>query len=117
MCRRTIEATRLYRLAADQGNAHAQGNLGALCALGRGMTKYFGEAVRYFRLAAEQGDVPSQFKLGVLLGAAAAGRALPATPGEAARFLAQAAQQTGDEETRLEALAELREYAQSRGAR
>jgi len=32
-------------------------------------------------------------------------------PGEAARFLAQAAQQTGDEESRLEALAALSKYA------
>jgi len=42
---------------------------------------------------------------------AAAGRALPAAPGEAARFLAQAAQQTEDEQSRLKALAALSEYA------
>jgi len=70
------------------------------------------EAARYFRLAAQQDHPLSQLNLGLLLlRAAAAGRALPAAPGEAARFLAQAAQQTGNEESRLKALAALSEYA------
>eukprot|EP00302_Diacronema_sp_CCMP2436_P025857 CAMPEP_0179928788 /NCGR_PEP_ID=MMETSP0983-20121128/9064_1 /TAXON_ID=483367 /ORGANISM="non described non described, Strain CCMP 2436" /LENGTH=51 /DNA_ID=CAMNT_0021832635 /DNA_START=67 /DNA_END=219 /DNA_ORIENTATION=+ len=43
----------------------------------------------------------------LILQEADAGRALPATPGEAARFLAQAAQQTGNDDIRLAALAAL----------
>jgi len=69
-------------------------------------------AAVWFRRAADQGCPRAFLYLGrILLSEAAVGRALPTEPGEAARFLAQAAQQTGDEESRLEALAALSKYA------
>ena len=49
------EAVRYYRLAADQGNAVGQCNLGAYYFNGDGVPKDPKEAVRYFRLAADQG--------------------------------------------------------------
>jgi len=89
----------------------AQHNYAVFCEDGRGVPHDTGEAACYYRLAAEQGHVGAQICLSeLLLDTAAAGRALPAAPGEAARFLAQAAQQTGDEESRLKALAVLSEY-------
>ncbi len=47
---------RLYRLAADQGYAFAQSNLGIMYEQGRGAAKDEREAVRLYRLAAEQGN-------------------------------------------------------------
>ena len=49
------EAVRLYRLAADQGNAVAQYNLGICYEFGKGVAKDLDEAIRLYRLAAEQG--------------------------------------------------------------
>jgi TPR repeat protein len=49
------EAVRLYRLAADQGHAHAQVNLGTMFANGEGVAKGRAEAIRWYRLAAAQG--------------------------------------------------------------
>ncbi|KAJ1640982.1 hypothetical protein T492DRAFT_898106 [Pavlovales sp. CCMP2436] len=126
------EAARYYRLAVEQGHAIAQHNYGTFCILGRGVPQDDNEAARLFRLAAEQGLADTKANLGrlselgrgigeatrfyrlaaeLLFWAAAAGWALLAAPGEAARFLAQAAQQTGDEESHLEALAMLSKYA------
>ena len=52
-----MEAVRLYRLAADQGDARGQCNLGMCFKYGRGgLAKDEKEAVRLFRLAADQGD-------------------------------------------------------------
>lgn len=58
------EAVRLYRLAADQGIAEAQGNLAWMYSEGRGVPKDDAEAVRFFRLAAEQGNSFAQGNLG-----------------------------------------------------
>jgi TPR repeat protein len=49
------EAARWFRLAADQGEATAQGNLGALYHAGIGVPQDNAEAARWFRLAADQG--------------------------------------------------------------
>jgi TPR repeat protein len=48
---------RYYRLAAEQGYANAQCNLGMCFAIGKGVSQdeAEAEAVRYYRLAAEQG--------------------------------------------------------------
>jgi|GEM_PF-6736013 len=54
------EAVRLYRLAADQGHAHAQVNLGLMYVKGLGVAKDEREAARLFRLAADQGDAVAQ---------------------------------------------------------
>ena len=56
---------RWYRLAAEQGFASAQYNLGGRYAEGRGVLKDDAEAVRWYRLAAEQGHASAQYNLGV----------------------------------------------------
>ena len=58
------EAVRLYRLAAEQGNAAAQTNLGWMYANGQGVTQDEKEAVRLYRLAAEQGEIKSKVVYG-----------------------------------------------------
>ena len=60
------EAARLLRKAADQGNAEAQYNLGAMYRAGQGVPQGNAEAVRWFRKAADQGDAKAQYNLGVM---------------------------------------------------
>jgi len=60
------EAVRLYRLAAEQGDANAQFRLGTMYRLGRGVAQDYVEAVRLYRLAAEQGHAGAQFRLGTM---------------------------------------------------
>ena len=60
------EAMKLYRLAAEQGNARAQANLGVMYGRGLGVPQDYAEAVKWYRLAAERGKVRAQFKLGVM---------------------------------------------------
>ena len=62
------EAVRWFRLAAEQGHAEAQSNLGASYALGQGVPWDEGEAVRWYRLAAEQGAPTAQVNLGPIPG-------------------------------------------------
>ena len=59
------EAVRWFRLAAEQGHAIAQYNLGVKYDTGEGVPKDYAEAVRWFRLAAEQGDASAQYNLGI----------------------------------------------------
>ena len=54
------------RQAAEQGDAAAQFNLGAMYTNGQGVRKDEAEAVRWFRMAAEQGDDIGQFSLGTM---------------------------------------------------
>jgi len=49
-----------FKLAADQGDAKAQFNLGLMYRDGRGVAQNDAEAVRWLKLAAEQGDEGSQ---------------------------------------------------------
>jgi len=49
------EAAKWYRLAADQGDAGAQYNLGTMYDFGRGVRQNYAEAVRWYRFAAGQG--------------------------------------------------------------
>ncbi|MER9429859.1 tetratricopeptide repeat protein [Mesorhizobium sp. M0408] len=49
------EAAKLYRLAADQGHAQAQYNLGHMAGNGQGVPQNYAEAMKWFRLAADQG--------------------------------------------------------------
>jgi hypothetical protein len=58
------EAVRWYRLAAEQGNASAQYNLGNMYDSGEGVPENDAEAVRWYRLAAEQGLSAAQLNLG-----------------------------------------------------
>jgi hypothetical protein len=50
---------RYYRLAAEQGYAGAQFNLGVCLEHGEGMARDLAEAVRYYRLAAAHADALS----------------------------------------------------------
>ena len=58
------EAARLYKLAADQGNAEAQYNLALDYANGiGGLAKNEQEAIRLFKLAADQGNSDAESRL------------------------------------------------------
>ena len=60
------EAVRWFRLAAEQGTARAQFNLGVMYDNGEGVPEDDAEAVRWYRLAAEQGYAAAQLNLGVM---------------------------------------------------
>ncbi len=55
-----------YRLAAEQGLADAQYNLGVMYEVGQGVPQDYDEAVKWYRLAAEQGDALGQNNLGFM---------------------------------------------------
>ena len=55
------KAERLYRMAADRGDAVAQNSLGFLL----DAEKKFDEAFRYYSLAADQGRTTAEFNLGL----------------------------------------------------
>lgn len=59
-------ALRLYKLAAEHGDADAQNNLGEIYETGRGVTADPGEALRWYERAAEQGLGSAQFNAGRL---------------------------------------------------
>ena len=65
-----------YTLAAEQGNADAQYNLGVMYDNGRGVPQDDKTAVKWYRLAAEQGDASAQSNLGVMYGT---GQGVPRT--------------------------------------
>ena len=50
------EAIRWYRLAAEQGNATAQNNLGECYRDGEGVLQSYVEAYKWFNLSASTGD-------------------------------------------------------------
>jgi hypothetical protein len=58
-----MEAVRYYGLAAAQGNADAQNNLGYCYQHGEGVAHDMVEAVRYYGLAAAQGHADAQINL------------------------------------------------------
>ena len=60
------EAVRWTRLAAEQGDADAQCQLGYMYVNGEGVLENEAEAVKWFRKAAEQGHSQSQCSLGVM---------------------------------------------------
>ena len=61
-----IEAVRLYRLAAEQGDVSAQVSLGFMYDKGEGVAEDDIEALRWFLLAAEQGYAPAQSAAGLM---------------------------------------------------
>ena len=58
------EAMRWYKLAAAQGNAFAQNNIGDMYQEGNGVAQDYAEAVRWYKLAAAQGNTDAQFNIG-----------------------------------------------------
>jgi TPR repeat protein len=60
------EAVRLYRLAADQGHAGGQYNLGDMYEHAKGVAKDMAEAARLYRLAADQGNADARSRVTLL---------------------------------------------------
>ena len=60
------EAVKWFRLAAEQGNAVAQNNIGLNYVRGKGVVKDYSEAKKWFQLAAEQGEPNAQKHLGIM---------------------------------------------------
>ena len=84
------EARRLWGLAAAQGDARAQFNLGSMHHQGNGGPHDFAEARRLYGLAAAQGDARAQFNLGLMH---AHGKGRPQDWAEARRLIGLAAAQ------------------------
>ncbi len=86
------EAARLYKLAADQGNASAQSSLAHFYEIGRGgLPQDDREAARLYKLAADQGNASAQANLAKLYYHGLCG--LPQNDREAARLYKLAADQ------------------------
>jgi TPR repeat protein len=88
--REMSEVIGLLRKAADQGDAGAQNNLGAMYYQGQGVKQDFGEALRLFQKAADQGNASAQCALGV---AYAQGQGAKQDFSEAVRLYRKAADQ------------------------
>jgi TPR repeat protein len=88
--RNYAEAAKWYGLAAKQGNAKAQNNLGEMYYQGEGVSKDDAEAVKWFRLAAEQGYSEAQHNLGSMYNA---GKGVPRNYAEARKWYRLAAEQ------------------------
>jgi uncharacterized protein len=84
------EAARLYRLAAEQGHAQAQFNLGNMFEVGPGVARDKAEAIRWYRLAAEQRNADALFNLGAMF---EHGEGVPEDAAEAIRWYRLAAEQ------------------------
>lgn len=86
------DAVRLYRAAAEEGNAFALNNLGAMHQNGEGgLPRNEREAERLYRLAAEQDYPAAQANLAILYASGRGG--LPRNDREAVRFWQLAAEQ------------------------
>jgi len=66
LSRDSAEAVRWYRMAAEQGLAPAQFNLGVLFDEGTGVPEDDSQAASWYRRAAEQGHPDAQLNLGIL---------------------------------------------------
>ena len=82
-----------YRMAADQGDAQAQYNLGVMYYEGQGVSQDYSAAMKLFRMAADQGNARAQCNLGVVY---YQGQGVPQNTSEALRWLHKA-QVQGDE--------------------
>ena len=69
-----------YRLAAEQGHAHAQNSLGGMYSSGQGVLKDDAEAVKWYLWAANQGYANEQFRLGEIYAKGGEDWASPACP-------------------------------------
>ena len=61
------QAIRIFRIAAEKGDKHAQHCLGVLLHKGLGAKKNDEEAFKWLQLAAKQGLSQANFDLGILL--------------------------------------------------
>ena len=79
-----------FLVAAEQGLANAQYNLGLMYERGEGVAQDYKEAMRWYRVAARQGFAQAQNNLGLMY---ANGRGVEQDYNEAARWYRLAAQQ------------------------
>ena len=61
-------AFKWYKIAADNGNAVAQNNLGYMYETGQGVEQNYAKAIEYYTKAAEQGHADAQNNLGCIYG-------------------------------------------------
>ena len=59
------KAVKWFRLAAEQGDADTQFNLGLMYANAEGVTQDYKEAINWYKLSAEQGYAAAQKNLGM----------------------------------------------------
>ena len=85
-----VQAMKWYRLAADQGSASAQFNVGGMYDNGRGVPQDDVQAVKWYRLSADQGDADAQSNLGVMY---ANGTGVPQNYAQAHKWFSLAAAQ------------------------
>jgi TPR repeat protein len=85
-----VTAVAEWRPLAEQGDARAQFNLGAMYSNGDGVPQNYAEAVRWYLLAAEQGYADAQFNLGASYDF---GNGVPQDDSEAVRWYRLAAEQ------------------------
>lgn len=78
------------RMAADEGEALAQCNLGNVYYLGEGTPQDYAAAAKWYRLAAEQGNASAQNNLGVMHDE---GEGVPQDDREAVKWYRKAAEQ------------------------
>lgn len=83
-------AMKKWRPLAENGNPHAQVNLGVMYYEGRGVRQDYEEALRWYKMAAMQGYAEGQYNLGV---AYAQGKGVQQDLREAQRWYRQAAEQ------------------------
>ena len=84
------KAVEWFRIAAEQGHADAQCDLGYMYGSGRGVTQDYAEAVRWYRKAAEQGNADAQCYLGDMY---KYGQGVTQDSAEAVRWYRKAAEQ------------------------
>ena len=84
------EAIKWFLIAAEQGNAKAQNDLGFCYDKGEGVSQNYEEAARWYRKAAEQGQVYAQYNLAL---AYENGEGVSQNYEEAARWYRKAAEQ------------------------
>ena len=60
------EAVKWYRLAAEQGYANGQYNLGWMYYYGKGVIKDYKKTIKWYSLAAEQGVTKAQYAIGYM---------------------------------------------------
>ena len=89
-------------LTAEQGNVQAEGIVGWMYNVGKGVPQDYTEAAKWYRLAAEQGNVHAEGKLGWLYNS---GEGVPQDYTEAVKWYRLAAEQGDDQaETNLGAM-------------
>ncbi|MCZ6589376.1 MAG: tetratricopeptide repeat protein [Alphaproteobacteria bacterium] len=85
-----VPRAELYRLAAEQGYAPAQYQLGLMYDTGHGLPQDYTKAVRWYRLAADQGHSDAQFNVGAMY---YNGFGVPQDYGEALKWFRRGAEQ------------------------